>query len=491
MEHHVVTVKLDATVAGERVGVQEATVVLGVNAIPMIRLVCVPTRGKLTPLDPDVSTPDIRDFVSLYNDLQKKAEGLSDTNSSASITVQYEDSKSEMKVNGWVLAEVGLSSIGSISAPNLIAVIKHPICKLTKAGSIYQTPKSDISIDWNSILEGADDLLKITAKTYDFVANNDDYFWPTNSLAESYRTRLKDAEAKPDKYLAFNGSQGIFLGNVAGEMKDRIAEGIGRFVLPEEGGSSTWDMLIAASGMLLLSITQDEKHNFMTDQLVLEPTRPWKSPSVTLDDTMCSSLEAPCVDPFRISGVMCRKMGPYNQWPDLGLYNNGNPHEKEPRSEAFYAPVEAKDADGRVMKVQVPAILESAYRRDAPFGGDSIPDLGVEGIDQLIGDYDNALMAYCKAVYEIAATQLVFAKAHMVLDFSDWDDNLILPGNTCVFKVSGEPLFHGYIQNVVHHASIKGGCETMVSMSHVREGGSYEINGEVAIAEDSPNAAYE
>lgn len=491
MEHHVVHVNIDATVAGKRIGVIEAAVSLAVNSIPSISLVCAPTGGRLSPLDPEVHSPDIRDYMSLYRDLQKEAEGLRNSDNSVEIVVSEGNAqKSLMKVSGWILAEVGLSAMGPDTAPDLVVVIKHPICRLTKAGSIYQTQMADTSIEWNYITAGEKDLLGIVDKTYDYVAQRDDLFWPTDTFADEYRRILGDDESKPGTYLDFKGGNGIFLANVADGMRDRIAEGIGRFVFPEEGGSSTWDMLISASGALLLSITQDNDNNFMGNKLVLEPTTPWKTASVTLDDTMCNRLEAPCSDPFRISGVMCRKMGPYNVWPDTGLFSNGNPNDEEPKSEAFYAPVGADYADGRIMKVPVPSILEAAFRRDAPYGDGGITDLGVKGVDQLSGYYDAALNAYCRAVYEISATHLVSAKAHMALDFSDFDGNLILPGNTCVFKSSGEPVFYGYIQNVVHVASTSGLCGTTVSMSHVREGGSYIVGGQVAIAEGSPNAAY-
>ena len=198
------------------------------------------------------------------------------------------------------------------------------------------------------------------------------------------------------------------------------------------------------------------------------------------------------MDPFRITGVMCRKLGPYNSNISLGLLRNGNDNQKDPVAEVMYVPdaVDTSKADGRIMKTSAPAVLDSAFRRDATYG--NAISLGSTDMQKEAADnYNEVIEKYCKAVYEITAASMIHAKAQMAMWFTDMDGNLILPGNTCCFKSEGKDIYYGYARQVVHHMSTSGGCSTTVAMSYVRPEASFKIGGSVAIAAGSKNAAYE
>lgn len=493
MKTRVVTVSVTATAAGSDLAVNGATLSLGVNAIPSVELQCAPSKtGSRTPLRPNVKRPRISDFSDLYGTLASKAEGLNDT---GDVTIEVKDDQGKtdsVKLSGWILAGVGLSSVSASSAPYLSVVLQHPICKLTKVGSIYETPKSTIDKKLNEATSSASDFLGVVEAAYKCVRDEVE-FWPSpNEYPPKFRQQLGVGEFDPKTYLEFRGGNGIFLGSGSGA-KERLAQAMGRFALPGSGGSSTWDMLVSASGQLLLSVTQDESNNFTTKKLNLEPTQPWKTASITLSDDRCFWTELPGMNPLRITGVMASKLGPYCDAVSLGMLRNGNPKEddKAVPGEVLYVPIENPTvADGRIMKTAAPAILDSAFRRDAPHGGTITT--GTADMDKERKDgYNEALEKYCKAVYEITAGSMIHAKAQMALWFKDKDGRLILPGNTCRFTSEGKDIYYGYIREVVHHMSTSGGCSTTVSMSYVRPTPGFEVAGQTAIAAGSKNAAYE
>ena len=494
MTTKVVTVSIQANVDGKVLAVQGATLTLGVNAIPRIELQCAPSNDDTyVPLQPTVKKPTISDFADMYRELSGKAEGLKKT---GNVSIMLEDNlgKSDsISLNEWILSGVGLSSVSATAAPYLSVILQHPICKLTKVGSIYETQKSTIDEKLNEATKSANDFLEVITAVYKCMREGVD-FWPApNDLPKKYRTELGVGDYDPNEYLKFKGKNGIFLGKAVKGGKERLAQAMGRLALPGSGGSSTWDMLVSASGTLLLSITQDSSCNYTKKQLVLEPTQPWKTSSLTLRDEDCFWTEIPGMDPFKIAGVMARKLGPYSDAVGLGLIRNGNPNQKDPVEEVMYVPVPAKDiktADGRIMKTSAPAVLDSAFRRDAPYG--SGISLGSADLDNAREDgFNTAIEKYCKAVYEITAASMIQARAQMALWFTDADGNLLLPGNTCKFMSNNNEIYYGYVRQVVHHMSTGGGCATTLAMSYVRPKADFEIAEQTAIAAGSPNAAYE
>lgn len=494
MTTKVVTVSIQAHVDGNVLAVQGATITLGVNAIPRIELQCAPSNdASYVPLQPTVKKPTISDFADLYRELSVKAEGL---NTTGNVSIMLEDNlgKSDfISLNEWILSGVGLSSVSATAAPYLSVVLQHPICKLTKVGSIYETQKSKIDKKLNEATKSANDFLEVITAVYKCIREGVD-FWPApNDLPKKFRDELGVGDYDPNKYLKFKGENGIFLGKAVKDGKERLAQAMGRLALPSSGGSSTWDMLVSASGTLLLSITQDRSCNYTKEHLVLEPTQPWKNSSMTLRDEDCFWTEIPGMDPFKIAGVMARKLGPYSDEVGLGLIRNGNPNQKDPVEEVMYVPVPAESittADGRIMKTSAPAVLDSAFRRDAPYG--SGISLGSIDLDKAREDgFNTAIEKYCKAVYEITAASMIHARAQMALWFTDADGNLLLPGNTCKFTSNGKEIYYGYVRQVIHHLSTGGGCATTLAMSYVRPEASFKVAGQVAIAAGSKNAVYE
>lgn len=494
MKDFVVTVSIEATAAGKKLAAQEAVISLGVNAIPEISISCAPTTPKnLEPLNPNVQKPTIADYANLYRTLSSAAESLKET---GDVTIKLDgDYKDELSLKGWILSGVGLSGIGASQAPHLQVILRHPICKLTKAGAICETPKSDIGPALDSNTEGGQNFLDIIQKAYKFIGGKgaDDKFWPSApgyTQPPAYRHMLGESEFDPGTYLECRPSAAIFLGSDAGSKK-MIARAIGRMAFPVSGSASIWDMIVGASGTLLLSVVQDQQYNFTKEKLVIEPIQPWKSASISLDEDRCSMTEVPGMDPFRLIGVCAQKFGAFAGPIDLGFYNNGNPSQKDPVAEVLYVPIEDVPASsGRIMKVEAPSFLNGAYMMDAQHGPYLTSMISAMSEEAKAG-YNGAIGKYAKAVYEITAASMVQATAKMVVMFKDKGGNLILPGNTCKFMAGGTPVYYGYIRNVVHYLSTSGGNSTTVAMSYVRPEESYKIGGKTAIPAGSPNAAYE
>lgn len=492
MREKVVKVSIDAEVGGFKLAVQEATLTNAVNSIPTIELSCAPSEPNYSydNLMPNVIKPHISEFAEMYMDLGTKAEGME---TPGSVEIKLEGDESDSIILNWILVGVGLSSVSATGAPYMTVILQHPICKLTKVGSIYETPKSDVSTALNAALAGSQNLLDIINATYWCLRENVEY-WPTPpgyQHATEFRDMLGVGDFSPDQYLEWKGADRLFLaGNGDGGADDRFAQAIGRMVMQTVGGSSTWDTILAASGELLISVTQDESCNYTQDKLVLEPTRPWKSASVTIDESRVALTELPGIDPLRISGVMATMLGPYAESPDTGFLDVGNDRTEDPVEEVMYAPdVGVTAANGRIIKTQAPRVLDAAFRRDAPYGG-SIPE-GYDDMQKFREDgYASAIGKYCKALYEITAASMVRAKAQLALSLHI-DGKLLVPGNTCKFVSEGKTIYHGYMQQVVHHLSTGGGNSTYVMMSYVRPEESFKVNGQTAVQANAPNAAYE
>ena len=492
MECRVVKVDVQATVAGEYLNVSAATVTLGVNAIPQIELLCAPTLGaKASPLRPYVSRPTITEYADLYERLSDKAEGKIEPGY-VTMTINVNDGAEHevINLNNWILVDVGMSSVSATAAPNLIVILQHPICKLTKVGSIYETPKSDFNTKLKKAINPGP-FTTIVRDVYNFV-KNDVLFWPTaNGIPPIYRHKLAEQEHLPSTYLE-DKTEKVFLQSYIVGAEKRMAEAEARIALPDGNNTSTWDMLLKATGLLLISITQDQSHNFTTDKLLLEPTQPWQERTITLEEDWCFSTELVGRDPYKLAGVMVRKLGPYTDEVNLGILKNGNVKINDPYMEVMYVPEPYKDpdkADGRIMKTSAPQLLDQCFREDAPFGGE-ISAAQCQLVEARVNTYDAALEAYAHTVYDITACSMARSVANMALYFKDVSGNLILPGNTCSFQADGKELYYGYIEKVVHHLSVQGGNQTSITMSHVRPKPSYMRDKQTIIPINEPNVAY-
>lgn len=489
MKEHVVTVHFNASVAGKLLHVHEASIVLGVNQIPRIELMVAPTNDNgATPLIPKVMKPSLSDFSDIYRDLANKAPGLN-TKGRVHIDI-YEDGakKDEVDIRDWILTGVGMSSVSSTSAPYLSVILQHPICYLTKIGSIYEEPMCNLKNAIAEAAKGKSPFLKIAEAVYDCVKKAQ-FYSPLDGLATVFRMNLGTGVFDPQKYL-YEESSKLFLEKHL-NTKDILSIAIARFVLPTNGGSSTWDMLLSMSGLLLLSIVQDEAHNFMKDKLLLEPTKPWKSASINLSDEDCFQTDLPGMDSFKLIGVFTRKPNPFFDLYTLGMTKNGNADQTDRISNLFYSPfTEVKDADGRVMSTECPAVLAQAFMEDAAKGG-PLSTTNIDAKEARASGIKKALMRYCQAVYEMTAASMNTATAKMILGFKDRGGKLILPGNTCKFTSNGKAIYYGYARQVVHFMSTKGGCSTTVSMTHVRPDEKYKLMEKEVIEDGNKNPAYD
>lgn len=492
----VVRIDVRALVNGTMLQAQGATLTLGVNAIPSIELQCAPSDdGAVPPLFPEVKKNTISDYGKLYGKLSIAAESLSE---SCIVFINLEDNtgkRDSLMLNGWILTGVGMSSVSAVAAPHLSVILQHPICKLTKLGSIYETARTEIDKKFNEKLINATDFLQVITETYKFFRDEVEYWPAPNKYPPMFRTKLGVGDCDPNKYLVFKTQgkeQGIFLWDGKDtKVRQRLAQGMARYVFPDATGSSTWDMLVKSAGNLLLSVTQDEDNNYTKEKLVLEPTHPWKSATITLNEEDCFWTDIQGMNPFRLIGVMARKLGPFTDGITLGLLRNGNALQKEPVSEAMYSPLDTLDeSDGRIMKTSAPAVLDAAFRRDAPYG-ETISTGMISLAKFRIQGYDDAVIKYCKAVYEIASASMIQAKAQMALWFTDAAGKLILPGNTCKFISNNNEIYYGYIRNVVHHMSTEGGCATTLALSYVRSEADFKNRKGILVKSGSDNAAYE
>jgi len=497
MKNKVVKIEVKASVAGRELAAQEATISLGVNAIPSIELNCapIPSKGNIGPLNAYVLKPTLSQYAEMYQDLSEKAEKLSEPgNISIKLSGDMTDS---LSLNGWILSGAGLSGVGATEAPYLSVIFQHPICQLTKVGSTYETPKKDLSMSLDAATEAGTDFLDIISKAYDFIRKvGDSAFWPCPpgyNQPKMFRQKLGVSPFDPREYLVWKsgpkGSTDLFLAGGDAGAKKCVARSIGRMAFSGSGGSSTWDLISGSAGSLLLSVTQDDSNNFTTKKLVLEPAQPWKADWIYIDQEVCNSIDLPGMDPFRIIGVMSTKLGAYAGPINTGLLKNGNQLKKDPVTDILYVPVkDATDADGRIMKTAAPSILDSAFRRDA-VKGKNITTGMVEMSTLKMEGYNGAVGKYCKAVYEMSAASMKQANVTTALMFNAGGKK-ILPGRRCCIQAEGKDLYNGYIRSVVHRLSVNGGNSTHIAMSYLSPKAGFHVGEQVVIPNGAPNPAY-
>lgn len=494
MKEKVVNIQIDATVAGRKLAVQEAQISLGINSIPSIELICAPAvRTNLEPLNPYVYSPSVYNWTTLYSFLATRAEGLNEI-CNVDITISGDDND-RISLKNWILSGVGLSAASATQAPRMSVIAQHPICKLTKVGAIYETLKFSIDDTISSSVANAENFLEVIEKTYEEERKAE--YWPLDknaSAAVEFRQNLGVGDYDPKKYLKFNGDNGIFLAGGNLKLRPSMAKAIAAMLHKNIGGSSTWDMIVSAQGTLFLGVTQDQANNYTKDSLVIEPIQPWKKATITIDEERCSSTEVPGMDPLKIVGVMSTKLGVYADPINLGFRDrSGKPYSKKEAvvCEYMYTPpgVTLSMADGRVMKTQPPALLQSAFWKDGE-AGTFISNCQGVGNSSVQDGYNGILEKYCKAVYEMTVASMKNAGTSMALSLRDGHGSMILPGNTCRFISGGTPILYGYIRNVVHHMSTSGGNSTSISMSYVRHTEDFKIGGTTVIKAGSPNAAY-
>ena len=478
MEERVVTIEFNATVAGTKLDVCGANIVLGVNEIPRIELMVPPTKAKnSTPLKPNVFKPTLSDFTELYSKLSKDAENLDQTGN-IDITVLTDSTASghksdKLSLKEWVLTGVGLSSVSATSAPYLSVILHHPAFWLTKVGSIYETPKTNSENRIAEVASEGSSFLDIVEKVYEAYRGDAEVEFfesPHSDLARVYRSQLGIGEFDPKKYMVEKEDQKLFLENDLEGAKKSIAAAIGRMVCPMGDGSSTWDMIVRSSGYLLLDVVQNEQNNFTSKiGLVIEPSKPWRTDNiVTMPEDMCFWTEVPGMDMFKLAGVMARKLIIFNNRLTTWANSVGQrPVDDESICDVLYCPEPPKRADGRIMKTSAPVVMQQMAMENSVCGGNIVTG-NVDADKQILSSFDEALSVYCKAVFEKTYGSMNSAKAQMALGFKDVNGKWILPGNTFEFMSNGKPIYYGYIRSVVHSLATKGGCSTMLTMSHVR-----------------------
>lgn len=499
MEERVVKIKIEATVAGKKLDVCGANVVLGINEIPRIELLVPPTQSENSaPLKPNVFKPTLSEFCMLHDELAKAAEDQDKTGdvhisiTTYSTASDSNDKPEELDLKNWVLSGVGLSSVGATSAPHLSVILHHPAFWLTKVGSIYDTPKSNSAVKVAEFSAKSDGkFLHIVKAAYDAMKNETQYFPSPSGMSKIYRESLGSGKFDPALYIRDDTKYPFMDVPTLEEMTARLKAAIGKSVCPMGDGSSTWDMIVKSSGTLLLSVVQDEDNNFATEGgmgLVIEPSKPWKTKTVlTLPEDRCFWTEVPGMDMFKLVGVMTRKLRVYAT--PVAIWANvvgTRPEDEASMCDVLYCPVNPEHADGRIMKTSAPQVLMQAFMENG-ISGDSISTGFQDGSRLLMSGFDEPLRLYCRAIYENAYCSMKTAKAQMALGFRDPYGKMLLPGNTCRFLSGDKDLYFGYIRSVVHSMSTKGGCSTTIGMSHVRT----QLKVEARVPDGDVNAAYD
>lgn len=492
MEERVVTVKINATVDGKSLDVCGANIILGINEIPRIELFVPPTdSGRGKPLKPKAFRPRISDFSDLYAEMARKAEGLK-TRGNIDITITTDSTGKKipaetLHLKNWVLSGVGLSSVSASAAPHMTLILMHPVCYLTKVGSIYETPKDLADATIAGQASSGTSFLEIIDKVYTVYRTVLSYFEAPGEMPTVYRENLGVGDCDPEKYIK-DGTSQLFMCNVMPEAKTCMAIAIGRMVCPMSDGSSTWDMIVRVASEQMLTLVQTEQTNFTMEKgLLLEPIKPWRTDRVlTLDEERCMMTDIPGQDRFKLVGVMARKLAISGQrlitWANV---MSDRPDGEKIVSNVLYCPVQPERADGRIMVVPSPRLLHQAFMEDGLFGS-----LLTNALAQTAGYRLNAFTAplekYCQAVYETTYGSMNSCNTRMALGFKDANGKWLLPGNTCKFVSHGKSIYYGYLRNVVHSLNTEGGCATILTMSYVRPTETVET-----IPDGNKNAVYD
>lgn len=493
MSLHVDTLEVKVTGSGLKLNVQSFLLNVAVNAIPEITLECLPVESS--PGKIEVSKPTISDLRKLYSELLPKALE-SKTTASIEIKVSSQDKTSicgqqTVKLEDWVLSDVGLTSVTTTSAPSLRVVFKHPAVRLTRSGEVYEVPYTSPDYDkWLSSITGKT-IVKFLDNLYTELTNDKKVkFYPIGknlfggsddfeNKVRAFRTSLKDI--LPSTYL--DCSCPIFLQPIVSPYENLRSNAIANLGLPGPGSISLWYIIltkICSQCLMHIRPTYDNK------KLTVEPLQPWYSSGAhEISENLIETIELPGNDPDPICGTAVSR----ELFTGFLAYDSGQKAVRYSGSasyackHSFFIPEKVQPSAtgrwGRIMTIApnyiISGIASKSDSNDKPQGGGgktTIQDSQSKGDNNW---YVKAEDLYAKAMFECLYRKNCTASISTTLIFKDASGKMLYPGEIAKIKADGNDLFMGYIYRLIVSGSSSGGIQSRMDFSYVRDPNDKEL----------------
>lgn len=510
--------KAEVTVEGffRDIVVQSFELVIAVNTIPQISLTILPiekpTKGNGQYIT--ASSPNIKDITELYSLLLSKAVTLDEK---ATLTIKHitpydsedlleEEKYQTIELKDWIMSDVGLSSVTTMSAPVLSVTFSHPAIKLDRSGMIYENVENPIDLpEVYKDLEG-DEIISYMDSVYDAYSSDEEIlFSEIADISEGgpddrFKEKVQEfrtsglSENKPGKYIE-GKTEKFFMEEIKPELHDDLVAMSGPIVAPQAFCKSTWNRIITeiCPQFLATIIPTYDK-----EKLKLEPFSPWQECTYEIDTKIVSSLDVTSIDPNPIIGVAVIK----DVWSEEAA-TDGNTRDssgKYDKSYAFYFPDMVLDDQipGEILNLGEPGIISNLITADE--ASNSVDGMsGPEGEDlesagNHIEDEDHETLdeAYAKAMFQINYRKNCKASVVTTPMFKLGNSTTIYPGRVMtVYDPSSEArLFYGYITRIITKGSSEGGCMTHFELSHARSAYGNKSVTKLLVDEGTENPCY-
>ena len=496
MSNHVDTITVSVTKFEPKLYVQSFELVLAVNDIPTIFLNVLPVEppkggsGQYT----TASSPDIAEITDLYTKLVSKSLRL-DATATIEIEVKsdsgdgepaFYEANQKVKLEDWVLSDVGLSSVTPTAAPVLTAVFRHQAVKLDRTGSIYEEVKNKQklteifkSIDGEGLIEYMDNL-------YEMYSSEDGvefYEIAPKSLggpreedeSKIMEFRFRLADYKPGQFIEDN-TNGFFLAEASDKFLTNIRIATGYFARPQAFCDSTWARLVQElSPMYLTTIVP----TYDKPKLTLEPFSPWQAPSRSIDVRSALAIDVVSTDPAPIIGTAVNKDVEATDHNVDGANRGYTGSDEKDITHAFYFPEKSDSKAGNLGEIfnvgearVVSAIIDIDEAANAKIDNNGPVGEDLESAGNVVTQEDRETMdeAYAKAMFLITYRRNCKAGVTTIPMFRDASGNMLYPGRVLTVYYNGDHLFNGYVTQIITSGSAEGGggCTTRIMMTHAR-----------------------
>ena len=472
---HVDTVQCSVTGLGAELAVHRFALTVALNSVPVITLECTPVAAQGVGIH--CHAPDFAEITSLFQTLLARvpkydAHGTVDID----ITVNGESNAQHVTLTDWVLTDVGLSTVTPIASPVLVVVLSHPVTMLDKTGTLYENPESPLAVE--SVFSSVDgeDTVSIMDSVYNGFANDLDYHLVANlaqggsdeqaiAIVKAFRNML--TTYPPGKYM--KGTGGMFLAQQAPGLDKEIRATIAEMTGPRPFCDSTWGRLVSS---ICPSLMQQVTPTYEEDKLMLEPSEPWVSPTLTVKSNLVTAVDVPPRDPNPIIGVAVHRADSIRDEAHMAAVRNGVLSD---RSYAFYFPPKVKPGDlGRVLNIDdspvIMTILGKAEGKNENHGaaaGNTMED----AYDPLSDDYYGKMTrAYAQAMFQSCYRKDCQARVLMTPVFTDANGTMLHPGRVIEVRDSESDavLLEGQLLQLSVTGSMDGQAETSMLLGYVR-----------------------
>lgn len=496
MSNHIDTLTVEVADFEPKLYAQAFELNAAVNSIPSVSLNVLPIErpapgdGKYV----TASAPNIRDITRLYSRLLEMSLKLDAT---ATIRIhmethqtgtssEYLEKNQEVELKGWILTDVGLSTVSATDAPILTAVFCHPVVRLDRSGCIYEEVKNKKhltkifkTMGGNDPISYMDSLYKAYAsggaiKFYDIAPKNfggprEDY----KEKVKKFRTKVL-SENLPGDYIEGN-TNGLFLAHVAPSFIGNIRIATGYTERPYAFCDSTWSRLVRSvcpSFMTHIIPTYDKP------KLLLEPFSPWQACTRNIDVRVAMALDVVSADPAPIIGAATIKDAGSTQHVVSGNVRGqtGNGSDEYGYSHAFYFPEMATSSDvvGNILELGesrvVSYIVDIDRTSNATISANAAKGTNLQDAGNSVTDERREHMdeAYVKAMFLINYRKNCKASVTTIPIFKDASGNMLYPGRVMTVYDGSDHLFQGYVTRITVRGTTEGGGSTYLEMSHAR-----------------------